>query len=385
MKKSDALHGDKTLADILGIFEAIFPTEKGAYASVPITSGTRLHRFLRERRLAGGTFDAKAIKEMQHRVIEPNVCDARAFARRLRSEYERPVIDPSRFVAPNGWTQDHFNALWAAIIKKYCNLVVFADGWEYSTGCTAEFVEACNAHIRMVDARGNALTRDDGIRLVIRAERQLSADGLETSGLCDRLKQLRLKKAIVPHPKMPQSLPATRRRLCFEAVGCVASGRSGILVARAHPKKRPWAGAANGHGSNPSATSRGARRLAGDSVSFLKGLRHKPSDIMIDIAHFVPADWPVSHLERFWANVIDNYVHSAAFVDNWYDSEICAAVFGLALRFDVRIVDARGATLHISTALSLLRGAIESLELAGIDASRHRIVLKTVERTSHVA
>src|SRR5580704_1765603 len=273
MKKTGPLSNDKTLRDILGIFDAIFASGKAIYASSPITSGRRLHRFMTQPPLKLGTYRSSATRAMYRRVIAPNERDALAFARRLRREYKTPVIDPSRFRAGQGWTQDHFNALWAAVIKEYCELVVFADGWEYSSGCTAEFVEAVKARIPTLDEKGNIMGRDDAIGLISRAKGQLLADGLSIASLSRRIKQLQQNTARMPHARMPERTPATRSRLCLMGVESASSGRSSVLARPRSTKSIETTGATRGHPSNASRTSPGKARPTGESVALVKSLR----------------------------------------------------------------------------------------------------------------
>lgn len=378
------MSNDRTLTDVLGIFGAAFAAGEAIYASSPITSGQRLHRFISDWPVRMGASRPSRTAAMRECVIEPNERDALAFARRLRREYKAPVIDPSRFRAGKGWTQDHFTSLWATVIKSYCNLVVFANGWEYSSGCTAEFVEAFKANIPTSDAKGNLLARDDAIGLMSRAKLQLLADGLSAATLSRRIQQLRLNTAGVRHPRMPQRTPATRSRLCLMGVGSVSSGRSGVLAARPDSAEsfRKTGNARRRPPSTPG-TSAGKERLTGESVARVKRLRNEPSDVIIDVARFAPSDWPLSQLERFWSHVIEHYVHAVGFLDEWYDDQLCTAIFGFSVRFGAKLFDDHGAKLTVRRGLSLLRVAISSLELAGIDASKQKGVVQLIERARH--
>jgi hypothetical protein len=294
---------DRTLADILALLDACLGSQTAAYASVPITSGRRLHRFMQDLHRAGASFDLAACADFRQHVIAPNEREAAAFAQSLRRNVGMPVIDPSRFLPPPRWTQKHFTSLWKAVLQEYCKLAAFANGWEFSAGCTAEFVIATSANIRAIDATGKVLTRSRGIRLIEDAIRQLTADGLDPTLLRGRIDQLHKRMFIVPS-RLPAATSAQRLLQCRTILDCLTIKRSCVLVlpnAAKHakaPKRRQRGG-----------TSALEPSPATSTFASLQALHRKPWDITIDVAMFEP-NWARHRIVSFWADVIAQSVHT---------------------------------------------------------------------------
>ena len=99
-------------------------------------------------------------------MIEPNRAMVRAIVEHLRADLCRVVIDPTSFPDREGWTQPDYHAFWAAVIERFAGTVVFADGWQYSNGCSYEFLIAQTTGVETLDQRRCPLGREQGAAMI---------------------------------------------------------------------------------------------------------------------------------------------------------------------------------------------------------------------------
>lgn len=129
------------------------------YVSMPITSGREYFMHLR----TGG--DLNDARRQMFRAS--NVSRALQVVDRAKREFpERRIVEPSALDEPSGWKQDDFHALWMGFISSHVTTVVMVDGWEFSTGCLWELVEALDSGARVLDERFRLLTLTDIADLV---------------------------------------------------------------------------------------------------------------------------------------------------------------------------------------------------------------------------
>lgn len=117
------------------------------YVSTPITSGSR---FVAWRRGAGAALVADDVEYVRGRhdsVIEPNRADVAPLVESLRARVDDPVIDPTALEDVPGWEQFDYHSFWTAVIQRYAHTAVFAEGWEYSSGCVLELAAAVSAGV----------------------------------------------------------------------------------------------------------------------------------------------------------------------------------------------------------------------------------------------
>ncbi len=127
---------------LLNILGSVIPGQSAAYVSAPITSGRRFADWLKTRNLEGDLSHPETYQDFQREVLEPNCEHARAIIGKLRKKFPRALIDPTALKDIDGWTQDDYRYLWAKVIEQYAETVVFVDGWQYSNGCSYEFLTA---------------------------------------------------------------------------------------------------------------------------------------------------------------------------------------------------------------------------------------------------
>jgi hypothetical protein len=160
--------------DILVEVLASLVEGRGAfYVSSPLTTGQRAFEW----HLGGEGISkprARLIDDSFRReVIEPNREEAAGFARDLRRRTRRVVIDPTALRDLPDWIQADYQVLWARVIERYVEAVVFRDGWQFSSGCAYEFLAA--------HATGARLLREDLSRLSVEEAHALLAKAIDES------------------------------------------------------------------------------------------------------------------------------------------------------------------------------------------------------------
>jgi len=158
-----------------------------AYVSVPITSG----KFFYKLQLA----HPRATRdELMTASINHNYQVGWEFAENLQKHRNCPILYPADLVpAHQQWEQDHFQALWLSIIGEFCTEIHMCEGWEFSNGGREEFAHVMQlrlglpSHPKLIffntknseeaerkrmktimvyDHRGNAISLQDGVKLI---------------------------------------------------------------------------------------------------------------------------------------------------------------------------------------------------------------------------
>ena len=130
-----------------------------------ITTGRRLFEWMRK----DGFPDPGTVAYrtgLQQFVIDPNLSEAAKLSRTLRTDSSGTLIDPTAFPAIEGWTQDDFRYVWSRVIERFVQTVVFIDGWEFSNGCSLEFLAARRHDVRTVNQNLVSITLSEGISAI---------------------------------------------------------------------------------------------------------------------------------------------------------------------------------------------------------------------------
>ena len=170
--------------------ECILNREKAIYASAELTSGRRLYNAFRE-------FHVKTADELKklkgkdwytENIWEANVKSARDFAAEIREKVgvKTLVITPAPFSA-RGWTQPEYLAFWEQLLRTRISATWFKADWQYSNGCTFEFVVSADAGLPTFDHQGNPLGVRDAAGLIDAAIRDLDSSGIDTTKLRENL------------------------------------------------------------------------------------------------------------------------------------------------------------------------------------------------------
>ena len=171
---------------ILAAIDCVLNGERPVYASSDLTTGRRFYQLMRDCKARDPedlrrTLGAEAYRA---RLFAPNVEAANAFARRLRQQVgdNTLVITPAPLSVPE-WSQEEYLRFFEALIRSRVQAAYFNDGWEYSNGCTFEFVVAQEGSVPTFDARGAPLDRRTALDFIEAAVTELRAAGIEPVGL----------------------------------------------------------------------------------------------------------------------------------------------------------------------------------------------------------
>jgi hypothetical protein len=181
----------KEAEGFLHVLSCVAPIKGAAYAAVPITTGSRFLKWYVE----GGAFiegSNRYAEDHRHSVVEPNCSDARVRIAAIRKALPLPVIDPSAFEWPT-WSQEEYRAFWAAVIRRYAAMAVFFDGWQFSSGCSFEFLTATTADIPTLGEHLQPLSRMKGYELIVAAVSEFRRHGIPAPVLESVLRNLEAK------------------------------------------------------------------------------------------------------------------------------------------------------------------------------------------------
>lgn len=129
-------------------------SEETIYLSTPITTGPRLLDALSKNPELAPDASIDAVRE---EVIRENLRRLTPLRQRIHSKHpEAHVIDPT-ILDVQGWTQADYHRFWVEVIRTYVDRVVFADGWELSTGCAVEYATALELGLPSFDANSQEI------------------------------------------------------------------------------------------------------------------------------------------------------------------------------------------------------------------------------------
>jgi hypothetical protein len=142
--------------------------------------------------------------------LRPNAESTNEFAASVRRAQtgQTPVITPAPLFV-HGWGQPDYNGFWKELIDTRVGSVRFNSDWQFSNGCTFEFVEAQEARIHTLDAHGKLLTPDAAAELIQEAITQFA--DLDTSTLQANLHRL-VAKRFRPSTTVSQPAGPLRQR-----------------------------------------------------------------------------------------------------------------------------------------------------------------------------
>jgi hypothetical protein len=165
---------------IVSVLESIIEGRSAYYISTPMTTG----KGLAQPRLAGvDTIVPEPLPEHQGNSTYGNQAYVSELAHRLRRSLASPVINPTAITNLPGWTQPDYRVLSANIIERHAHTVIFVDDWQYSLGCSYEFLVARQTGAKVVTRNMEEISVAEGIRLIRGAVSELKRTGSDTSFL----------------------------------------------------------------------------------------------------------------------------------------------------------------------------------------------------------
>jgi len=159
-----AMSSGQLAAVALSTIRSVLGGERCQYLSAPITGGPRLLDW--HRRIGRGLPDRERSAGRSLAVTRPNIDDVIRLAEEQRSAGRR-TIEPGSFEADfPQWGQPEFYAFWNVVLERHADRATFADGWNFSAGCTFEYLCAVRHGLPTVDIRGKAIDPDTALGLI---------------------------------------------------------------------------------------------------------------------------------------------------------------------------------------------------------------------------
>ena len=179
---------------LLTSFDCVVFDREAVYASSEFTTGKRFYELCRAFKVFSKDDLKEALGEQRYRaewaeLLLANKEEGLAFARKIRGWGIPLVISPNPLVVP-GWTQEEYLDLWVKVITEKCHAVYFNDGWEFSNGCTYEYLKTTRHHLPAYDSNGKELPVHEARRLIKNAVEYLQGDGFNVPELDGIWKQL---------------------------------------------------------------------------------------------------------------------------------------------------------------------------------------------------
>lgn len=172
---------DSQVDMLITTYDSVFVGKVGNYVSTPITTGKRLLDVLlennvRDRDELKAKLGSDVAQKMLRNVMEENSRAGEELATSLRNRGLTNVINPARFRAIH-FEQDHYNQFWVTLIEKKICSVYFNQNWEYSQGCTTEYLATARHNVPAYDHLGAPLSASMAIAKMGEALKYLADHG----------------------------------------------------------------------------------------------------------------------------------------------------------------------------------------------------------------
>lgn len=171
-------------ADILfSMIDCLVLDREAVYASSEFTTGWRFYELCRRYGVRSGSELKKKLGDKyKTELLIPNKEEGIRFARSLREKGQPIVLTPNPFIAP-GWSQPEYLGFWEEVISKKCRSVCFNQKWEYSNGCTFEYLVGVKAGKELFDHEGKSLGLGRAKRMIGQVIEDLQKEGFQLPGL----------------------------------------------------------------------------------------------------------------------------------------------------------------------------------------------------------
>lgn len=166
---------------LISTLDCVVPHHTAIYISIPITTGSD---FLRWYNTKGKSLNPELYNPLHRQeVILPNAKKAKESILLLRRRHPgKIIIEPTSLEVPD-WSQEQYLDFWATVIEKFINRIYFTPGWNYSRGCSFEFLKAAEKDIELMDINDKPISIFEGSSLIKKAVNEYEAAGLESEFL----------------------------------------------------------------------------------------------------------------------------------------------------------------------------------------------------------
>lgn len=174
---------------LLSLLDCLVLDREAVYASSEFTTGRRFYELCRQYNVRTKEELKKQLgKEYETRLLLPNKNEGIRFARRLREFGHNVVLTPNPFHADpklkgQNWSQDEYLEFWNMVIRKKCHAVYFNEAWEFSNGCTFEYLVGARAGLPLFDHSNKPLEFAAAKKMIGAAIESLEKEGLSVPKL----------------------------------------------------------------------------------------------------------------------------------------------------------------------------------------------------------
>lgn len=158
----------------------VIDDKSATYVSIPISSGKK---FVDWYKSVGKNFLKKGddLYRSEHykSVIKENTSAATNKLREIKSRIDAPIIDPTKLEFIE-WEQDEYRYYWGKVIEKYAKQAIFCDGWEYSDGCSFEFLKSIELNIECLDQNLEMISLENALKMLDASILEMRGSDLNT-------------------------------------------------------------------------------------------------------------------------------------------------------------------------------------------------------------
>lgn len=181
---------------LLSLLDCVVLGREAVYASSEFTTGKRFYQLCRQ-------YNVRSAEELKSQLgdqyvsllLTPNKEAGIRFANDLRALGHPLVLTPNPFHADplnlkRNWSQPEYLDFWRMVIERKCHAVCFNEGWEYSNGCTFEYLAGLQAGAQLFDHRYKPLNPVLARDTIAYAIEVLEKDGFSVPKLREGLAKL---------------------------------------------------------------------------------------------------------------------------------------------------------------------------------------------------
>jgi len=174
---------------------------RAIYISTPITTG-RAFVDMHQENLASNRTGSTNRPNHVDSIVGSNIARATTTVETVRGVFPgRVIVDPTELVDIPTWTQKDYHVFWVKVLQQHADTVVFVDDWQYSTGCTIEYVAALERNLIALTQSLKRLEVEEAGILLRHAAAELRVVGLDTGPTEVALR--RVQEVLERRPALP--------------------------------------------------------------------------------------------------------------------------------------------------------------------------------------
>jgi hypothetical protein len=181
---------------LLSLLNCVVLDREAVYASSEFTTGKRFYDLCRQYNVTTAEDLKRRLEgEYLNRLLNANKDEGIRFARKLRGLGHSIVLTPNPFHADplnlkRNWSQYEYLEFWNLVISKKCQGVYFNEAWQFSNGCTFEYLAGLKADVQRFDHCGKLLEPTAATEMIAAAIENLESDGFSVPKLREVLAEL---------------------------------------------------------------------------------------------------------------------------------------------------------------------------------------------------